>query len=333
MLRLPPFRLVEARTVEEAVAARAAASGAAAYVAGGTDLYPHMKRGQDAPETVVALGAIEELRTVEPLEDGGLRLGAGTTLERLAADPRILEGWPALAEAAGRAATPTIRAMGTLGGNLCLDTRCNYYDQSEAWRRAIGFCLKKDGERCGVAPSSSRCWAVQSSDTAPAAVALGAAMELAGPGGRRTVAARDFYRDDGMAWLAKTAEELLVAVRLPAPKGTSSRYTKVSRRGSFDFPVLGVAAWIRHEGPGAPVEAARLVLGAVTSAPVTVEAAAGLLLGSPLGAADLDAVAEAAWKKARPLDNTDHEPGWRKQVVRTTVRRTLAVLGENEGRG
>src|SRR2546428_9820417 len=179
--------------------------------------------------------------------------------------PTFQHSYPAVAHAAALVSTPLLRNMGTLGGNLCLDTRCNYYDQTYEWRKAIDFCMKKDGHICWVAPSSPRCWAVSSSDVAPVAVAIGAEFRLVGPQGERVVPAGRFYHNDGINYLTKQPDEILVEVRLPAPDGWDAVYHKLRRRGSFDFPVLGVAAWVRREGRKGP--AARLVLAAAPSRP------------------------------------------------------------------
>lgn len=326
MLRLPPFRYVAPRGLEEAVALKARHGPRAAYLAGGTDLVPKMKHGQHEPEVLIALGRLAELGGIRDGEDAALRIGAATTLTALAADFRVLERWPALALAAAQVGTPVVRNMATLGGNLCLETRCSFFDQSRDWREAIRFCLKKDGDTCRVAESSERCWAIQSSDTSPLVIALGARIELAGPAGARSVAAADFYNDDGIRYLAKQPDELVVGVSLPAVTGGSAGYVKVSRRASVDFAVLSVAAWVRREAPQAPVQEARVVLGAVGSAPVVVTEAARLLEGRPLDREAIAAAAEAAAHRARPLDNADLGGPWRKRVVRPYVTRALEQL-------
>jgi 4-hydroxybenzoyl-CoA reductase subunit beta len=230
-----------------------------------------------------------------------------------------------LGQAAATISTPILQNMGTVGGNLLLDTRCNYYDQSYEWRKAIDFCMKKDGEICWVAPSSPRCWAVQSSDLVPVMVALGAEVTLAGPDGTRTIPAQALYHNDGIEFLTKQRDELLVSVRVPAMGSARATYQKLRRRGSFDFPVLGVAAWIRPNG-GATVAEARVVLGAVGSYPIVSEAAAEALVGHVLEDDTIDAAARAAAKPAKPLDNTDFTIGWRKDMVAVHVRRALEAL-------
>jgi 4-hydroxybenzoyl-CoA reductase subunit beta len=220
--------------------------------------------------------------------------------------------------------------MGTLGGNLCLDTRCNYYNQTYEWRKAIDFCMKKDGHICWVAPSSPRCWAVQSSDLAPVMVAIGAEFRLVGPQGERVVPAARFYANDGINYLTKQPGEILVDVRLPAPDGWTATYHKLRRRGAFDFPVLGVAAWLKWQ-PGAGsrepmVAQARIVLGGVASWPQLVAEAGAALVGKPLTDETIAAAAEAAYRPAKPLDNTDFELSWRKQMTRVYVTRALQEL-------
>jgi len=214
--------------------------------------------------------------------------------------------------------------MGTLGGNLCLDTRCNYYNQSYEWRKAIDFCMKKDGAICWVAPSSPRCWAVSSSDIAPVMVAIGAEYRLVGPQGERVVPAGRFYHNDGINYLTKQPDEILVEVRLPAPDGWDAVYHKLRRRGSFDFPVLGVAASIKWNGKR--VADARIVLGGVASWPQEVPEAAAALQGSTLSDEAIAAAAEAAYRPSKPMDNTDFDLSWRKQMTRVYVTRALEEL-------
>ncbi|MGH7752712.1 MAG: FAD binding domain-containing protein, partial [Gemmatimonadales bacterium] len=254
MLRLPAFTYLEPKTLAEALRMKAGAGPSGMYVAGGTDLYPNMKRLHQDPEVVVSLARIEELRPTDSRtvgrSDGGITLSPLITLTQLSDSPTVRQSVPAVARAAELISTPLLRNMGTLGGNLCLDTRCNYYNQNYEWRKAIDFCMKKDGAICWVAPSSPRCWAVQSSDLAPVMVAIGAEFALAGPQGERVVPAARFYYNDGINYLTKQPEEILTHVRLPSPEGTNAVYLKLRRRGSFDFPVLGVAVWVKWKGEG-----------------------------------------------------------------------------------
>src|SRR5919206_1608230 len=223
MLRLPQFQYLAPRTLEEAAALLAEHGPRAMLVAGGTDLFPNMKRRQQEPAVVIGLRGVRGLRGVQDTPDGGLRVGAMATLHELAS--ALLQGrYPALATAAGLVSTPHLRRMGTLGGNLCLDTRCTYYDQTYHWRKSVDFCKKKDGDICWVAPGSARCWAVSSSDTAPVAVALGARFSLVSATGSRTVDAADFFRDDGILYLTRRPDEILAQVEVPDLVGWRATY-------------------------------------------------------------------------------------------------------------
>jgi 4-hydroxybenzoyl-CoA reductase subunit beta len=325
MMRLPAFAFHAPASAAEAVGAKAAAPPGAMYVAGGTDLYPNMKRRHQEPEALVSLHRVAELKGIEERADGGLSIGATTSLTEVRIHPSVRASYPALAEACRLISTPILQNMGTLGGNLLLDTRCNYYDQNYDWRKSIEFCMKKDGAICWVAPSSPRCWAVQSADSVPPLVAMGAEVDLLGPGGERRVSVSALYRDDGILYLAKQRDELLTRVHLPAPNGWRAVYRKVRRRGAFDFPVLGVGAWARF-APDGTVEDARVVLGGVGSAPEAVAGAAEPLIGGRLDDDAIHAAAQASWKAGRPLDNTDFTISWRKEMIRPTVVRALGDL-------
>ena len=324
MLRLPSFSYLQPKTLTEALAMKRDAGPDGMFVAGGTDLYPNMKRRHQEPKTVISLMKIPELgrsdsRTVGPC----------VTLSALSNSPTVRQSYAAVATAARLVSTPLLRNMGTLGGNLCLDTRCNYYNQSYEWRKSIDFCMKKDGHICWVAPSSPRCWAVSSSDVAPVMVAIGAEYRLVGPQGERVVPAGRFYQNDGINYLTKQPDEILVDVRLPAANGWDAVYHKLRRRGSFDFPVLGVAAWIQWKGKDVGV--ARIVLGGVASYPQEVPEAGEALLGARLSDESIAAAADAAYRPSKPMDNTDFDLSWRKQMTRVYVARALQELRERAG--
>jgi 4-hydroxybenzoyl-CoA reductase subunit beta len=331
MLRLPAFQYLAPRSLDEAAELLAEHGPRAMVVAGGTDLYPNMKRRQQEPEVVIGLRSIASLRGIAPV-DGFIRIGATSSLHQIAADRVLRDEYPALSAAAGLVSTPPLRRMGTLGGNLCLDTRCTYYDQNYHWRKSIDFCLKKDGAICWVAPGSRRCWAVSSSDTAPVAVALRAQLRLVNARGERTVSATDFFRDDGIDYLTRQSDEILAWIDLPRAHGSGSgwrmTYEKLRRRGSFDFPILGVAAAVKlsdgTDGMQRMVEEVRLVLGAVGSAPIDQSSLAQPLVGTTPDREAIRAVAAAAYKGARPLDNTDLNYAWRKKMTRVYVERALA---------
>ncbi|MBI4254036.1 MAG: FAD binding domain-containing protein [Candidatus Rokubacteria bacterium] len=324
MMRLPPFTYVAPRTLADAVTALAEHGPAAMLVAGGTDLYPNMKRRQFEPTVLVGLRGLRELQGVRGSGRDGFTIGAGTTLSAVAAHPGIAREFPALATAAGLVSSPQLRNMGTLGGNVCVDTRCNYYNQSYEWRRAIGFCMKKDGDVCLVAPGSPRCWAVSSSDTAPVLVSLDARLRLVGRDGERTIPIGALYRDDGIQYLARRPDEILTDIVLPAADGWKSAYLKLRRRGSFDFPVLGVAVAVKLEG--GVVRNARIVLGAVASTPRPAEKAAAALVGQRLTPELIARVAALAAGPSKPLDNTDFTHPYRKKVTRVFVARALRAI-------
>jgi len=324
MMRLPHFRYLAPDSVAEAVTMLSNEGPAAAIVAGGTDLYPNMKRRHQTPGTLVALRRVSELRGVADTPDGGLRLGPAATLSSLDRDPRLWNRYPALGTAVRSISTPLLRNMGTIGGNILLDTRCNYYNQNYEWRRAINFCLKCRGDTCWVAPGSDRCWAVNSSDSAPVLIALGARIRLAGPGGVREIELESLYREDGIAWLGKERDEVLTDILLPPPGAGRGHYGKLRRRGSFDFPVLGVATHLTFDGDR--ITAARIVLNGVGSSPIRATAAEAVLIGERLGEDVVRAAADLAFRPAKPLDNTDLEYSYRKKMVRVYVREGLLAL-------
>jgi len=330
-MRLPKFVYRTPRTIAEAVKIVGDVGPEAQFVAGGTDLYPNMKRRQQMPKTVISVMRVPELSLVSGDGSRGLVIGASATLTDVCNNETIKRDYPVIASAARTISTPILRNMGTIGGNLLLDTRCNYYDQNYEWRKAINFCLKKDGDVCWVAPGSSKCWAVQSSDLVPVMVAIGAKFRLVSTLGERMIDAAGFYNDDGIDYLKKRPDELLVDIHLPPTNGWKASYQKLRRRGAFDFPVLGVAAYVKYEGSAGgthtvPISEAKIVLGGIAPSPVQVNDAAQALIGNPLGEDQIQAAAEAAYIKARPLDNTDFVYQWRKQMARQYTVRALREL-------
>jgi len=295
------------------------------FVAGGTDLYPNMKRRQQTPRTVISVMRLAPLHEISGDEKSGVTIGASVLLSEICKNKTIQQLDPVVAKAAKLISTPLLRNMGTIGGNLLLDTRCNYYDQNYEWRKGINFCMKKDGVVCWVAPGSSKCWAVQSSDLAPVMVALGARLKFVSTEGERIVTASDLYHNDGIHYLNKKPSEMLVAIQLPPMNGQTATYHKLRRRGSFDFPVLGVAASVKLTS-GGTIEQAKIVLGGVSPAPIEVADAAAQLTGQVFDADRIAAAAEACYIKARPLDNTDFVMGWRKQMARPFTIQALREL-------
>lgn len=324
MLRLPPLAHQAPSTIEEAVSLLA--EDGALLAAGGTDLLPNLKRRQyPTARTIVSLARVDDMRGVRVERDGPIRIGALTTLTDVSSDLRIPA---AVRTAAESVASPQIRNQGTVGGNLCVDTRCDWLNVPETWRKASEPCLKAGGDVCWVAPAKKECWAVSSSDLAPVMVALGAMVQLVGPDGQRSIPVEDLYRNDGMAHLAKATDEILTEVVIPGDAGLRSTYHKLRRRGSIDFPILGVAAAIRLDDEGTCIEA-RIVLGAVASAPLRVPEAEEALVGKPYGPDTIAVAAEACRKLARPLNNTDLTSRYRKRMIPVFVRRALDDLARS----
>ena len=336
MLPLPIFDYHRPRTLDEALALLASLGPKAQILAGGTDLLPNMKQGLFEPEHVVSIARLEELRGISLDTAGGaLVIGAGMKLAEIADSLLAQRLAPALAEAAGAVGGPHHRTMGTLGGNICLDTRCRYYNQTYFWRKALGYCLKKDGTVCHVVKGGAKCVAAASNDTAPALIALDAEIRILGRGGERRVPARDFYTADGIKNTVLEPGEIVVRVAVPVISGRRSAFEKLRRRGAIDFPLLSVAARVDAQAPQEASPASRSSLGAVDvvvsalgARPRRLRAAAKVAPGtSPEHLAE--ALAQAAFAECKPLSNLDDEAEWRREmvpvVVEKAVRRALGV--------
>ncbi len=330
MLRLPQLDVVVPHTVAEALDALAARG--AVPVAGGTDLLPQLKQGRgEGARVLVSLHAVEPLRRIEvDADDRTMRIGAGVTLARLARDPRVLEAFPSLAQAAASVGTAQIRNAATIGGNVHLDTRCRYLNQSAFWRGAGGGCLKSGGDTCCVVAAGQRCVAAMSSDCVPPLVALDARIVLAHPGGERSLSLERYYRADGARHLAQGTGELCTALVLPLPSGPRrTEYVKWRPRGSIDFPLVSLALRFDLEGPGrdAPITSARVVAGALGARPRMIDlnrALVGRHLSEPALA---DEVAERVWNACRPLDNVPWDAAHRRRTMRVLTRRAVMGMG------
>jgi 4-hydroxybenzoyl-CoA reductase subunit beta len=335
MLRLHSYTYHRPHSLDEALELLATHPGAMP-IAGGTDLVPNMKHALFTPDHLVALKGIAELGKMgwldasgapadAPLEGGWFTLGAAVTLSAAAADPRVREHFPSLAAAAGRVAGPQIRNQGTIGGNLCLDTRCTYYNQSHFWREALGYCLKKDGEVCHVTRVGKKCVAAHSADTPPVLMTLGAEVELASPEGKRTVPVEQFYVADGVWNSVRRPGELVVRVRIPASaRALRTSYQKLRQRQSIDFPLLSVA--LAAELDGGVLGEVRLVVTALGSRPRVVAGLEKVAAGRPLSES-VEAIAESAHRQCHPLENIIVDPEWRRAMVPVYVRRALAEIG------
>jgi 4-hydroxybenzoyl-CoA reductase subunit beta len=319
---MPAFKLHRPESIADAVKLCAATAGAR-YYAGGTDLVVNIRRGIEQPPALVDLTAVRELHEVRE-ENGGIRIGAAVTLREIAAHAGLRGRFTAVAEAAEAVAGPTHRGYGTLGGNLCLDTRCIYYNQSEWWRKSNDYCLKERGEVCHVAPGGKRCFAAFSGDVAPALLVFGAEVELVGPEGARRLPLAQLYRNDGMNHLALMPSELVAAVHLPATApAAASGYAKSRIRGSIDFPLAGAAARVEMEGDR--VQALVIALTGVNPYPQLVTGT-DAFAGKPLDAAALDRIREMVRTQAKPMKTTTTPPWYRRRVVGALARRLVARL-------
>jgi 4-hydroxybenzoyl-CoA reductase subunit beta len=345
MLRLPDFELRRPESPRDAATILYEHGPDAMLVAGGTDLYPKMKRRQFTPDVLVSMERLDGLTGIDVDEDGGVTIGGSEPLDAVASHEHVRETYPAVAEAAGTVSTPTLRRMGTIGGNLCQDTRCTNYDRGRDWRESVGWCLKapdsegwspegsEDADAvdapCRVAPGGGQCWAVFASDTAPALIAHDAEIRLVGADGERTVPLADFYRNDGVVNRDMKHDELLTEIRLPPADDAASTYAKFSQRESFDFPSLGVAAAVQQDDDGT-VEEASVVLTGVGPCPVEIPDAAELLEGTEPSADVLADVGDAASRAVRPMDNTDQHPAHRRRMASVYTRRALSEVATVE---
>ena len=321
MLTLPVFEYVRPASVDDVLRELAGHRGECLMVAGGTDAVPNLKHRLHEPARLVSLAGVSELKAVRE-DAAGLHLGALVTLTALTRLPQLLRDFPATARAASLVASPQIRNMGTLGGNLCLDTRCTYYNQTYFWREALGFCLKKDGVRCHVVPQGKRCVAAHSSDVAPTLIAYGAEVEIAGPKGRRRVSCDEFFVGDGIHNNILKPDELVTRITLPpSARGQRGAYRKLRPRAAIDFPMLSIAVAVR--GSAARMESLRVVVSALGAKPRLLGSLDPLIAGRAANDEAFAAVAAAAHKQCRPLINVAYDDDWRHAMVPVLVTRAL----------
>jgi 4-hydroxybenzoyl-CoA reductase subunit beta len=327
-MSLPFFQVIRPTNLNAALEALARYGADVQMVAGGTDLIPSMKQGLFAPKALLDLKGLRELDFIRFDPEQGLAIGSLTRISTIVNSRPLAKSFPVLHEAAKSIARPLLRNMGTLGGNLCLDTRCLYYNQSSFWRGALGYCIKKDGTLCHVAPRSDMCWAVFSGDTAPALLALAGTVELAGPRGLRHVPLAEFYLNDGLARLTKAHDEIVTGVRLPATSaGWAGVYKKLRIRQSIDYPLAGVAVAMRKDSDGVCQEA-RVALTAVNPAPKLLKAAE-LLRGRCYDRELVEEVAHEAIRIGKPLRTSASSPEYRRHMLRVFVRRALTEVWLN----
>jgi 4-hydroxybenzoyl-CoA reductase subunit beta len=328
-LSLPAFKLLRPRSIEEAVGYLARHAGEVQILAGGTDLIPSMKQRLFHPAFVMDIRGVEDMQGIHVLPGAGVEIGALTPLSVVEDSEFIHRNYRVLHEAVMTVASPILRNMGTLGGNICLDTRCLWYNQSLQWRRSCGFCIKKDGDLCHVAPGGTRCWAAFSGDTPPALLCLGADVEIVGPKGFRRVPLKDFYTSVGDAHLKLDPNEMLARVFLPeASSGWKGSYQKLRIRGSIDYPLAGVAVAFKKNG--GPVEAARVAITAVNPAPLLVPGSDHALIGRQ--AVDehvATVVGELAAKTGKPLTTSALTPEYRREMIRVFAKRAVLAAARS----
>ncbi len=323
-MTLPAFRLFRSRTLPEALRILAEHSANIRVLAGGTDLLPSMGQKLFEPEQVLDLRQLAELKGIRQTEQG-TEIGALTTLHEIERSQLLREHYPVLVEAAKTIASPVLRNMGTIGGNICLDTRCLWYNQSLAWRKSCGFCIKKNGDLCHVAPGGTKCWAVFSGDTPPALLCLSAEIEIASASGARRISLADFYTGLGDDYRKLQSNELVTRIFLPrASAGYRGEYRKLRIRGSIDYPLAGVAVALKRSN--GHVEDLRIAMTAVNPAPVLVKGVASLLNGSDIDDAIAEAVGELAARTAKPLTTSALTAEYRREMIRVFTKRAIMAI-------
>src|SRR5437764_10544893 len=331
-MSLPNFKLLRPRTVQEATGYLARYAGAIQILAGGTDLLPSMRQRLFAPEYLMDISGIEELKRIRVIADAGAEIGALTTLSAIEDSGSIARDYPVLHEAAKTVASPILRNMGTLGGNICLDTRCVWYNQSLTWRKSCGFCIKKDGDLCHVAPGGKKCWAAFSADSPAALLCLEAELEIAGATGNRRLPLAEFYTNIGDARVKLAKNEMVTRVFLPERMaGYEGVYQKLRLRGSIDYPLAGVAAALKKNAQGIIADA-RMAITGVNPAPLLVKEASHALAGKALNEHAAAVVGELAAKMAKPLTTSLLTPEYRREMIRVFAKRAvLAAAGMGNG--
>ena len=321
-MSLPQFKLLRPRSLPEALDSLAQHGGNLRVLAGGTDLIPSMRQKLFEPEYVLDLRAIPALRGIKPDAEGGVEIGARTSLREIERSDFLCEHYPVLTQAAATVASPVLRNMGTIGGNICLDTRCLWYNQSLTWRKGCGFCIKKDGDLCHVAPGGTKCWAAFSGDTPPALLCLHAELEIASARGTRRILLRDFYTGLGDNYRKLQPDELVTRVFLPQSSADyRGVYRKLRVRGSIDYPLAGVAVVMKRSN--GHVADARVGITAVNPAPLLVEAASALLAGKVLNEALAEAAGDLAARVAKPLTTSALTPEYRREMIRVFTKRAI----------
>ena len=328
-MQLPRFEYVRPKNLAEGLAALAEHGADAKVMSGGSDLLINMKFRLDTPRVLISLNGLPELQSVEVLADGSLRVGSGCKLTDLINNPLVAAHCPALRDAMYGVASKHIRNIGTLGGNLCLETRCWYTNQSESWRSSREGCFKTDEELCHVIKTASRCHAINSSDTAPLLIAIGASVTLASHAGQREVLLADFYRDDGVDHIVLESGELLINVTIPPFKGRAI-FAKLAQREGLDFAAGTFAAAVT--GPNDRPESVRLIMNSIGPLPQALTESERLLMESGLTDEGIEAAAMAARGAMGEITNLFTPSGFKRRLVKTLIRDALIDLREQAGK-
>jgi 4-hydroxybenzoyl-CoA reductase subunit beta len=327
-LSLPDFKLLRPRTLDDAIGYLSRHDGNLRVLAGGTDLIPSMRQKLFEPAYILDIRHIPELKGIRPGPGTAVEIGALTTLTGVEHSEFLRQHFALLPLAAATVASPVLRNMGTIGGNICLDTRCLWYNQSLTWRKGCGFCIKKDGDLCHVAPGGSKCWAAFSGDTPPALLCLDAEIELVSPSGRRRIPLREFYTGVGDNYRKLEPNELVTRIFLPGSSaGYRGVYRKLRIRGSIDYPLAGVAIALKRSN--GHVSDARVALTAVNPAPVLVKGAAQMLEGKVVDESLAEAVGALAARTAKPLTTSALTPEYRREMIRVFTKRAVLEAGRN----
>lgn len=324
-MSLPEFKLLRPRTTQEAIALLAQHAGSIRVLAGGTDLLPSMQQKLFEPQYLLDIRRIAELKGIRRQPNGAVEIGALTALTDIEHSDLLRQHFPVLPEAAKTVASPVLRNMGTIGGNICLDTRCLWYNQSLQWRKSCGFCIKKDGDLCHVAPGGTKCWAVFSGDTPAALLCLDAEIEMASASGVRRVKLADFYTGIGDDYRRLRPDELVTRVFLPASSaGYRGAYRKLRIRGSIDYPLAGVAVVLKRSN--GHIEDARVGLTAVNPAPALVKGVTELLAGKRMTEEWAEAAGVLAAQTAKPLTTSALTAEYRREMIRVFTKRAVLSL-------
>jgi 4-hydroxybenzoyl-CoA reductase subunit beta len=327
-MSLPDFKLLRPRTIEEAVEYLDKHIGHIRVLAGGTDLIPSMRQKLFEPQYVLDLRGVATLRGIRPQTDGGVEIGALTSIRAIERSEFLRQHFPVLTEAAATVASPTLRNMGTIGGNICLDTRCLWYNQSLTWRKGCGFCIKKDGDLCHVAPGGTKCWAVFSGDTPPALLCLNAEIEIVSVNGTRRIPLQNFYTGMGDSYRKLDPNELVTRAFLPASAtGFRGIYRKLRVRGSIDYPLAGVAVVMKRTN--GHIDQARIAITAVNPAPMLIPGVSEFLQGKEPVQALAEAVADMAARTAKPLTTSALTPEYRREMIRVFTKRAVFAAAVN----